>query len=83
MFIMNKGFNIVCTIRLDQLAVLNLKSLEMRRLKLDLRICHKIIHNSVVLPVDSYFNFVNIQLNTGNYDPNNLLKPLRRAKLSE
>jgi len=60
---------------LDRLAVLNLESLEMRRLKLDLRMYYKIIHNAIALPADSYFNFDDRQLNTRNYDPNNLLKP--------
>ena len=68
---------------LDRLAVLNLESLEMRRLKLDLRMYYKIIHNAIALPADSYFHFDDRQLNTRNYDPNNLLKPFLRTKLTE
>ena len=68
---------------LDRLAVLNLDSLEMRRLKLDLRMYYKIIHNDVALSADYYFHFDDRELNTRFYDPSNLLKPFLRTKLSE
>ena len=39
----------------DRLSVLNLESLEMRRLKLDIYLYFKILHNLVALPADIYF----------------------------
>ena len=67
---------------LDRLAALNMESLEMRRLKLDLCMYYKIIHNFIALPADLYFHFDDRNLTTRNYDPNNLLKPMLRTMLS-
>lgn len=67
---------------LDRLAALNMESLEMRRLKLDLCMYYKIMHNFIALPVDLYFHFDDRNLTTRYYDPNNLLKPMLKTRLS-
>ena len=62
---------------LEPLAILNLETLELRRLKIDIYMYHKIIHNNVALSVDDFFHFDDRQLTSiRSYDPNNLVKPM-------
>jgi len=41
----------------EQLACLNLESLQTRRLKCDLKMCYKIIHNEIAILSDDFFVF--------------------------
>jgi len=41
----------------ERLACLNLESLQTRRLKCDLKICYKIIHNEIAIPDHDFFVF--------------------------
>jgi len=60
----------------DRLSIINIESLEMRRLKLDIYLYYKILHNIVALPADVYFRYDDRHLNVRSYDENNLVKPL-------
>ena len=66
---------------IDRINILNLESLEMRRLKLDICLYYKILHNLVALPADIYFSFDDRHLNIRSYDPNNLVKPMLNSAL--
>ena len=64
----------------DRLCVLNLETLEMRRLKLDIYLYFKILHNLVAIPAE-HFRYDDRQLNVRSYDPDNLIKPLLNSVL--
>jgi len=62
---------------LERLSLLGLDSLELRRLRLDIYMYYKIIHNMIALSVDTFFHFDDRQLlSIRSYDPNNLVKPM-------
>jgi ribonuclease P/MRP protein subunit RPP40 len=61
----------------ERLALLNLETLEVRRLHSDIIMYYKVIHNMVALTVDRFFHFDDRQLiSIRSYDPNNLVKPM-------
>ena len=47
----------VCNIQYSRLACLNLESLQIRRLKCDLLLCYKIIHNKITIVSDDFLVF--------------------------